>query len=35
MFPELDLVAVITAHNQGMGKMLEDAPLKLIQAFTE
>ncbi|WP_319609213.1 serine hydrolase [Oceaniferula marina] len=35
MFPELDLVAVITAHNQGMGKMLEDAPLKMIRAFTQ
>lgn len=35
MFPELDLIAVITAHNQGMSKMLEIAPQNLIRAFTK
>lgn len=35
ILPELDLVAVITAHNQGMGNMLQNAPPTLIRAFTE
>ncbi len=33
MFPELDLIAVVTAHNQGMGSMLRTLPQKLIPAF--
>jgi CubicO group peptidase (beta-lactamase class C family) len=33
MFPELDLIAVVTAHNQGMGNMLQTLPQKLIPAF--
>ncbi len=33
MFPELDLIAVVTAHNKGMGKMLRTLPQKLIPAF--
>jgi CubicO group peptidase (beta-lactamase class C family) len=33
MFPELDLVAVITSHNKGMGRMLKEAPARLIRAF--
>ena len=33
MYPELDLVIVITAHQQGMGKMLVAAPQKIIPAF--
>jgi len=33
MFPEIDLVAVVTAHNKGMGKMLRTLPQKLIPAF--
>ena len=35
IFPELDLIAVITAHNKGMGTMLKDAPARLIPAFVE
>ncbi len=33
MFPELDLIAVATAHNRGMGNMLHTLPQKLIPAF--
>jgi len=33
IFPELDLIAVATAHNQGMGNMLQTLPQKLIPAF--
>jgi CubicO group peptidase (beta-lactamase class C family) len=33
IFPELDLIAVATAHNQGMGNTLETLPQKLIPAF--
>lgn len=33
MIPELELVAVVTAHNKGMGKMLKTLPQKLIPAF--
>ena len=33
MYPELDLVIVITAHEQGMGKMLADAPARIIPAL--
>ncbi len=33
MFPEQDLVAVITSHNKGMGRMLKEAPARLIRAF--
>ena len=33
MFPEIDLVAVITAHNKGMGNMLQYLPNQLIPAF--
>lgn len=33
MFPELDLVAVITAHNKGMGSMLKSFPEKVLPAF--
>ena len=35
MFPELDLIAVATAHNQGMGNMLHTLPQKLIPAFVD
>ena len=35
VFPTLDLVASVTAHNQGMGKMLRDLPEILIPAFSE
>ena len=34
MFPELDLVAVITSHDKGMGNMLKTLPQRLIPAFT-
>ena len=34
IFPQLDLITVITAHNKGMGTMLKDAPQKIITAFT-
>ena len=33
MLPELDLIVVITAHQQGMGKMLGTVPKKLLPAF--
>ncbi len=33
MFPELELIVVITAHNKGMGTMLQDAPKRIIPAF--
>lgn len=33
MFPELGLIAVVTAHNKGMGTMLRTLPQKLIPAF--
>ena len=33
VFPTIDLVAAVTAHNQGMGKMLWQLPEVLIQAF--
>ncbi len=35
MFPELDLVAVITSHNKGMGDMLKTLPQRIIPAFLE
>ena len=34
MFPELDLVVVITAHDKGMGDMLKTLPQRIIPAFT-
>lgn len=34
MFPALDLVAVVTAHNKGMGNILRTLPNTLIPAFT-
>jgi hypothetical protein len=34
IFPELDLIAVVTSHNKGMGKMLQSLPNELIPAFT-
>ena len=33
MFPELDLVAVVTSHNKGMGDMLKTLPHRIIPAF--
>ena len=33
MFPELDLVAVITAHHKGMGDMLATAPNRIVPMF--
>jgi sialate O-acetylesterase len=33
MLPELDLIIVMTAHQQGMGKMLSTVPKKLLPAF--
>ena len=35
MFPALDLIAIVTAHNKGMGNMLRSLPQKLISAFTD
>ncbi len=35
MFPEQELIAVVTAHNKGMGNMLRTLPEKLIPAFTD
>jgi len=33
MFPELDLVTVITSHDKGMGDMLKSLPQRVIPAF--
>ena len=33
MFPELDLIAVFTAHHKGMGTMIATAPNRLVPAF--
>lgn len=33
IFPELDLIAVFTAHHKGMGTMIAIAPNKLVPAF--
>lgn len=35
MFPELDLIVVITAHNKGMGKMLKSAPERIVPVFVD
>lgn len=35
MFPEIDLLVVITAHQKGMGKMLKAAPERILPAFAE
>lgn len=33
LFPELDLIGVITAHNKGMGKMLVTFPERVLPSF--
>jgi CubicO group peptidase (beta-lactamase class C family)/dienelactone hydrolase len=33
MFPELDLIAVITAHNKGMGNLLKTFPERVLPGF--
>lgn len=33
IFPQLELIAVVTAHNKGMGTMLKELPPKIIPAF--
>jgi len=35
MFPELDLVIVITSHDKGMGEMLKTLPQRIIPAFVQ
>jgi len=35
ILPELDLIAIITSHNKGMGKLLAEAPQWLIPAFAD
>lgn len=35
MFPDLDLIAVVTAHNKGMGNMLQTLPQTVIPAFVD
>ena len=35
MFPELDLVAVVTSHNKGMGEILKTLPQRIIPAFVQ
>ncbi len=34
MFPELDLIAVLTSHNKGMGDTLKTLPQRIIPAFS-
>ena len=34
MFPELDLIAVVTSHNKGMGDTLKTLPQRIIPAFS-
>jgi CubicO group peptidase (beta-lactamase class C family) len=33
MFPEIDLIAIVTAHNKGMGKMLKTLPERVVPGF--
>ena len=33
MFPELELITVVTSHDKGMGNMLETLPQRIIPAF--
>jgi CubicO group peptidase (beta-lactamase class C family) len=35
MFPEVDLLVVITAHNKGMGKMLKTVPERILPALVK
>ena len=35
MFPELDLIAVVTSHNKGMGDTLQTLPQRIIPAFVQ
>jgi CubicO group peptidase (beta-lactamase class C family) len=35
MFPEVDLLIVITAHQKGMGKMLKTAPERVLPLFVD
>ena len=35
MFPELDLITVITSHNKGMGDTLQTLPQRIIPAFVQ
>jgi len=35
MYPDLGLVIVITAHHEGMGTMLTEAPARIVPAFLE
>ena len=35
MFPELELIAVVTSHNKGMGDTLQTLPQRIIPAFVK
>ncbi|MFT5470169.1 MAG: CubicO group peptidase (beta-lactamase class C family) [Verrucomicrobiales bacterium] len=35
MFPEFDLIVVVTAHQKGMGKMLSTVPERVLPAFID
>lgn len=35
MFPDLELIAVVTAHNQGMGTTLATTPKRILPAFVK
>jgi CubicO group peptidase (beta-lactamase class C family) len=35
MFPELDLITVVTSHDKGMGDMLKTLPQRIIPAFIQ
>lgn len=35
VFPELELIAVVTAHNKGMGNLVRRLPQRLIPAFAD
>jgi hypothetical protein len=35
MFPELDLIAIVTAHQKGMGSALKIIPETIVPIFAE
>jgi len=35
LFPEIELIAVVTSHNKGMGDTLQTLPQRIIPAFVK